>query len=463
MRCIPLSQSREIMKKIFFVIFALVLTAQWSFAEENTARESCKVCGMYIDLYHDTSCELVRKDGKKFKTCGVACMIRVVNDSGGPGAFTSIMVHDWDSKELLPADKATYVIGSRVIPDMIPNVIAFSSKEAAEKFIPKEGGKLLDFTQALLSISPMGMTMPVRLKTAVPSPRGDFSIGAGYMIMTMDKVKLGSNSVDPRDFVKHPGQMMGPKKMETRSEMLMIMYSLTDNLSTNINLTYFDKKMEKYKKSGTMTDTVKNSGFGDIGLSFRYNLWKDVYYSKFFSLLFETTLPTGDFDKDLILSPGLQIGAGALTSTGGLLFSHRISDFWFHYLASYTAAFENGDDYKFGNITRAGAAIHYTPTYDFMAGLEADANYYEKSEFKGADVGNTGGFRSYLSPVIDWRFLNAMGGNCSIRLTGGIPIYEDMNHYREGTSEKVQMGRGYFVNVMLTFKSRLSVHKDHQD
>jgi|WetSurMetagenome_2_1015567.scaffolds.fasta_scaffold147989_2 hypothetical protein len=450
------------MRKIFFVlIFAFVFAPQWSFAEEDTKRETCKVCGMYIDQYHDTSCELTQKDGKKLKTCGVACMIRVVNDAGGPDAFSSIMVHGWDNKELQSASKAVYVIGSNVIPDMIPNIIAFSSKEAAESFTAKEGGKTLDFTQALLSISPMGMTMPVRLKTAVTSPRGSYSIGVGYMVMAMDKVKLGSNTVDPSDFVRRPGQKSGPKEMETRTEMLMLMYSITDNLAASVNLNYFDKEMDKYMMGGKLDDSTTNSGFGDIGLSFRYSLWKDVYYSKFFSLLAETTIPTGDFDKAYILSPGLQIGTGAFTFTGGLLFSHRISDFWLHYLASYTAAYENGDEYKFGNITRAGAAVHYTPNYNFMAGLEADANFFEKSTYKGDIVGNTGGFRSYISPVVDWRFLTAFGGNFSVRLTGGIPIYEDMNHYTSGTSEKVQMGRGYFVNAMLTFRGRLTGQEYH--
>jgi hypothetical protein len=450
------------MKKIFFVlVLVFVFAPQWSFAEEHTGRETCKVCGMYIDRYHDTSTELTGKDGKKFKTCGVACMIRIVNDSGGPAAFSSIMVHGWDNKDLLPADKAVYVIGSKVIPDMIPNIIAFSGKEAADSFMAKEGGKSLDFKQALLSISPMGMTMPVRLKTAVLSPRGSYSIGAGYMVMTMDKVKFGSNTVDTRDFVKRPGQMAGPKKMETKAEMLMLMYSITDNLSAGVNLNYFDKEMEKYMKAGKLEDTTTNSGFGDIGLSFRYSVWKDAYYSKFFSLLAETTIPSGDFDKAYIFSPGLQIGTGAFTLTGGLVFSHRISDFWLHYLASYTGAYENGDEYKFGNISRAGAAVHYTPTYNFMVGLEADANFFEKSKYRGETVGNTGGFRSYISPVVDWRFLTGLGDNFSVRLTGGIPIYEDMNHYTSGSSEKVQMGRGYFVNAMLTFRGRLTGQDYH--
>jgi hypothetical protein len=156
-----------------------------------------------------------------------------------------------------------------------------------------------------------------------------------------------------------------------------------------------------------------------------------------------------------ISSPGLQIGTGAFTFTGGPGFSQRIGPFWFHYLVSYTATLENKDDYKFGNTTRGGVAIHYTPTYNLMVGLEGDANYYEKSEYGGVDVGNTGGFRSYLAGVLDYKFLTALGGNFSVRLTGGIPIYEDMNHYREGMSEKVQMGGGYFVNAMITFKSSL--------
>lgn len=449
---------RAEMKKVLFICCCmLVFLTGRSFAGDHPERESCKVCGMYIDLYHDTSSELVRKDGATLQTCGVACMLRIVNDSGGPDAFSSILVHAWDTKETLPADGAVFVIGSRIIPDMIPNIIAFSSREKAEEFISREGGKLLDFTQALLSISPMGMTMPVRLKTAVPSPQGFYSIGAGHMFMTMDKVKTGSDTTDPIDFARRPGQMMGPKKMETSAEMLMCMYNLTDTLSANLTFSYLDKKMDRYRQNGTVTETEKNSGFGDIGLSFRYNLWKDVYYSKFFSILAETTVPTGDFSPDYIFSPGLQIGTGAFTFTGGLVISHRVSNFWFHYMTSCTVPYENGDEYRFGTSTRAGAAIHYTPTYNFMAGLEGDANWYAKSEYRGEKVRNTGGFRSYISPVIDWRFLTGLGGNFSVRITGGIPLYEDMNHYTEGTSEKVQMGRGYFINAMLTFRGHLHV------
>jgi len=412
---------------------------------------------MYIDQYHDTSTHLTFKNGEKEETCGVACMLRMVNDQGGPGAFSKIEVHDWQKKTLVPAAEAYYVIGSKRIPDMMPNLIAFEKKEDAEAFRSKEGGEILSFTQGLMSISPMGMTMPTRIKTAVLSPKGALGLGVGYMHMTMDKVKLGSESVDPFEFARRPGQMSGPKQMISDAAMFMANYGITNNLNLGINLGRFDKTMESYRLAGRAVDTRTNSGFGDIDATLRYNLWNDVYYSKFLSLLAGATLPTGRFKSEYVTMPALQIGTGAFSFTGGLLFSHRFKDLWFHYQGSYSAMLENSDYYKFGDTTRFGAAVHYTPTYDFMVGLEADGAYYGKDRYNSSDLNNTGGFRSNVAGVIEWKFLTALGGNFSIRGTGGIPVYEDINHEKAGLMEKVKMGGGYFVSVMINFSKRYPV------
>ena len=441
----------------FFVVLILCAPAA-AFAEKNSVRPSCDICGMYIDQFHDTSTQLTLKNGEKLETCGVACMLRLINDKGGPDAFSSIMVHDWNKKALVPAAEATYVIGSKIIPDMLPTIIAFEKRDGAETFKAKEGGEILNFTQALLSISPMGMTMPSRIKTAVLSPEGSLAVGVGFMHMTMDKVKLGSDSIDPLEFVRRPGQMMGPMKMTSTAEMLMINYGITDNLNLGINASYFDKEMETYKMGGKVTETSKNNGFGDVDMTFRYNLWKDAYYSKFFSLLVGTTLPTGNFEKEFITMPGLQTGNGAFTFTGGMLFSHRYKDFWVHCLASYTAMPENGDDYKFGDTTRFGAAVHYTPSYDLMAGLEIDGAYFAKDKYLDINVDNTGGFRSNLSGVAEWKFLTAFGGTFSVRASGGIPIYEDLNHYSVGPVENVKVGGGYFVAGTINFSRRFPIY-----
>ena len=442
------------MYKIWTVVLVLILSVSAVSAEEKEDRHSCGICGMYIDQFHDTSTQLKLKNGQKYETCGVACMLRSVNDKGGPDAFSSIEVHDWQNKVITPADKAIYVIGSKIMPDMMPNIIAFKSLDDAESFKTKEGGETLNFTQALMSISPMGMTMPTRIKTAVLSPKGSFASGIGYMHMTMDTVKLGSGSVDPLDFVKRPGQVASPKKMTTDSEMLMINYSLTDNVSLGISTAYYDKSMESYKKSGGVTETTKNSGIGDLDLNVRYNLWKNSYYSQFFSLLASMTAPTGEFKKEFITMPGLQIGTGAFSFTGGLLFSHRFKDLWFHYLASYTTMLENSDDYKFGDTTRFGAAIHYTPNYDIMIGLEIDGALAAKDRYLSQNMDSTGGFKSNITGVAEWKFMTALGGTFSVRGSGGVPIYEDLNHYSVGASEKAKLGGGYFASGTINFSRR---------
>ncbi len=400
------------------------------------------------------------KDGTKIDTCGVVCMLRIINDEGGPDAFSSISVRDWVSKETVHAGDATYVIGSNLIPDMLPNIIAFKNIDDARAFREKEEGNILNFTQALMSISPMGMTMPARIKPAILPPAGAFGVGVGYMHMTMDKVKIGNDTEDPDDFIERPGQMMGPKKMESNGEMLMLNYGISNKLALSMKWAYLDKKMEMYKMGGSKTETINNSGFGDIDLTLRYNLWHNTYYSRFFTLLAGTSLPTGNFDDAHINRPGFQVGTGAFSFAGGLLFSHRYSDLWFHYLASYTTKLENSEDYKFGDEVRFGAAVHYTPNYNLMMGLEVDAVNSAKNEYQGENVDNTGGFRSKLSAVVDWKFLTALGGNFSLRLIGGIPIYEDLNHYTTTgmmSMEKVQMGGGYFTNIMINFKRRFSV------
>lgn len=126
-------------------------------------RPSCKVCGMYIDSHQKTAATLVsNKDGQQ-QSCGVTDMIRLVNDAGGPSAFSALTVHDWQSGREVAAQDATYVIGSALIPDMMPNLIAFASKSDADEFQKINGGAQLSFSQALLSISPAGMTMPATI------------------------------------------------------------------------------------------------------------------------------------------------------------------------------------------------------------------------------------------------------------------------------------------------------------
>jgi nitrous oxide reductase accessory protein NosL len=447
-------------------------------AEDTHERESCRVCGMYIDEYPRTAATLVYKDGKREYTCGVACMLRLVEDAGGPPAFTSIKAHDWNSGEDVGGETAYYVIGSKVIPDMLPNYIAFDSREAAEAFTTKEGGEIITFAQAMEDLSPVGTTAPFRIRTAVTPGRGNFSAGVVYGYIRRGQVNMGSSSSEPADFIRNNrAQPKAPETVQANQEGLFFNYSPTDDIALFTNVPFFEKMQKTLVRTpstgGIDSAVARENGIGDINLEGRYNFWHNTFYSQFVSLLVRTTLPTGEFDGKrtydtvsgrylVTMSPSLQLGQETATVGGGLLYSQRWKNFWFHGSAIYDFNAKNHDDYKFGDLFTLGAALHYTPNYDLMLGLEMDVGYAWKNEDGGYQIGNTGGTRSNLAFVFDWRFFNAFGGNFKLRGAIGFPVYENLN-YKEMINptsrqpfNQVQLGGGFFTNLAITWTTRFN-------
>lgn len=189
-------------------------------------------------------------------------------------------------------------------------------------------------------------------------------------------------------------------------------------------------------------------------------MYKSTFYNHFATLLAEVSLPSGEFDPEYISRPGLQTGTGDFTFGGGLLYTYRFSDFWLHSMAGYTHKLENSDDYKFGDESTLGLALHYTPSYDWMFGLENDWVHYARNEFHGDDVGNSGGVRSMLTGVASWPFLTALGGNFNLRLTAGVPVYEDLNHATRMGMQTVQLGGGWFGSLSVSFRRRFAPDQD---
>jgi len=464
---------------ILALFLLLLMSTQVSAHEQHESQErpSCRVCGMYIDQYQKSAAELVYKNGKKEYSCGVACMLRMVDDEGGIDAFESVKVHDWVSGEPVDARTATYVLGSNVIPDMIPNYIAFAKREEAEAFAAKEGGDVIDFNIAYDDISPVGTTAPFRIRTAVTPGKGNFSAGMVYGYAQKDNLKIGSNGQDPDNFIhSNPAQPRAPKEMQVMQQSLTFNYSPTDDFALFMNVPWFEKRMTTLTqtqpppvpgqpvKAGSFGETVDNeNGLGDITIEGRYNLWRSTRWDKFATILLGTTLPTGHFngtrDNALALqAPGLQLGKGTATFTGGMLYSQRWKDFWLHTSALYTVNPENDDDFAYGDVLNGGVALHYTPNYDWMVGIEMDASYTQKNEDRGINVNNSGGTALNLAFVSDYRFLNALGGNFKLRSSIGLPIYEDLNYQNarspRGGFTQVQLGDGFFANVSVVWTFR---------
>ncbi|MDD2739844.1 MAG: nitrous oxide reductase accessory protein NosL [Methylomonas lenta] len=446
---------------------------------EHGERPSCRVCGMWIDQYIKSAGYITFKNDDKEYTCGVACLLREVEDAGGMSEIKSAKVTDWVSGELVDAETATYVLGSKVIPDMLPNYIAFAKRNEAEAFAAKEGGEIIDFGAAYADVSPVGTTAPFRIRTAVVPGQGQLSVGMVYGYSQKTSVMDGSNSSDPSEFIhNNKAQPKVPKENQGMQQALTANYSVTDEIALFINVPWLERRNSVLTQSQpanlnakqTFGETVSNeNGLGDITLEGRYNFWHSGRYNQFASVLLGTTLPTGEFNGTRVYNPAvgrdlvdraafLQLGKGVATFTGGLLYSQRWKDFWFHASALHQVNPENDDNFSFGDVTTGGLAFHYTPNYDLMVGIELDSSYSQKNNDNGYLIGNSGGVTTNLAFVSDYRFMNAFGGNFKLRGSVGLPIYQDLNSQhlsnKRGDYVAVQAGDGFFANVAVQWNFR---------
>ena len=260
-----------------FLLLAGKVSAE---AHSHQERPSCRVCGMYIDQYQKSAAELIFKDGKKAYTCGVACMLREVEEAGGMDAFSSVKVHDWISGALVDAEAATYVIGSEVIPDMVPNYIAFAKREEAEAFAAKEGGEVIDFNIAYEDVSPVGTTAPFRIRTAVTPGQGNFSAGIVYGYTQKDQIMRGESSINPNQFIGgNKAQPKAPNESQGQQQAITLNYSPTDNLALFANLPWTEKRANTLTQPapGKFGASIANeNGLGDISLEARYDFWRST-------------------------------------------------------------------------------------------------------------------------------------------------------------------------------------------
>ena len=468
--------------RVFILLFCFLIPtlalADEQAGHDHGKREECPVCGMWIDQYQKTAGEVVHKDGKIEHTCGVACLLRLVLDEG-EDRFSSLKVTDWTDHKLVDAHTASYVIGSKVIPDMIPNVIAFETREKAEAFQAKKGGEVISFAGALRVVGPRPFANPFRIQPAVTNAEGAFQTSIGVSYGTKDQVMLGSASRDPTGFIKgNNAQPRAPKSIQTFQQVYNVNYGITDDLTLLATMPFLEKRavaLVRNPKTKQINEVATdNNGPGDLNLRWRYNLWRSVEYDKWFTLYLGMTLPTGYFDPRYLASPGLQLGKGTATFEPGLLYSQRIQNFWINTSATYLVNPVN-QHYKYGDQAILGLGIHYTPSYSNMVGVQFDAFFAQKNECTnqkvcvagqqslgapvlGSKIGNTGGNSLNINFVGDWRFLNALGGNFVLRANVGLPLYQDLNDKKTagpaGQYTQTQLGGGWYGSLSISYATR---------
>lgn len=131
--------------------FALALTAaSYAQAQEDIEKHpSCKYCGMDRQAFAHSRFLIVYDDGTEVATCSLHCAA-IDNVQNLDAAPTALRVGDHDTKNLIDAESAFWVIGGKQ-----PGVMtkrpkwAFEKKDAAERFIAANGGDITTFEESM--------------------------------------------------------------------------------------------------------------------------------------------------------------------------------------------------------------------------------------------------------------------------------------------------------------------------
>jgi len=109
----------------------------------------CKYCGMDRNKFSHSRMLITYADGSSIGTCSINCTVvdKFANRDKKVGSY---QVGDYNSRKLIDAKSAVWVIGGRKSGVMTAVAKwAFSDKKSANAFIKANGGKLATFDDAV--------------------------------------------------------------------------------------------------------------------------------------------------------------------------------------------------------------------------------------------------------------------------------------------------------------------------
>ncbi len=133
------------------VLSVFLLSIAGMVLAENDIQQvpTCLHCGMDRAKFAHSRMFVVYDDGTTIGTCSIHCLAidLAVNIDKTP---QSIQVGDFNSKTLINAEQAFWVVGGNMPGVMSKNAKwAFAEKADAEKFITANGGTLASFDEAM--------------------------------------------------------------------------------------------------------------------------------------------------------------------------------------------------------------------------------------------------------------------------------------------------------------------------
>jgi len=135
------------MQKIFGILILLpLLLSSCSTQPEpiNYGSDACHFCKMTI-VTKTHSAQAVSTKGKQFKYDAIECMVNDINMDNKAEMATMLVANYLNAGEMIPAEKATYIITANIPSPMGANLSATENKADAEKLKAENGGELFDW------------------------------------------------------------------------------------------------------------------------------------------------------------------------------------------------------------------------------------------------------------------------------------------------------------------------------
>ncbi|MFC3886275.1 nitrous oxide reductase accessory protein NosL [Bacillus songklensis] len=132
---------------LFIVVFALAGCNQKDVQpvaiDEKT--DKCAICNMSV-MDNQFATEVVLENGKALKFDDIGCMYNWMAENKDEKLLAKF-VRDYDTKEWVELEKATFVHDKSIKTPMAYNVVSFSDKKEAEQYISEHQGELLTYDQ----------------------------------------------------------------------------------------------------------------------------------------------------------------------------------------------------------------------------------------------------------------------------------------------------------------------------
>ncbi len=136
------------LKMILMAVFALLLLAgcgkkEYKPVAINEKTDKCEKCNMAVKN-NQFATEIILENGKSMVFDDIGCMYKWTKENKDKKIANSY-VKDYNTKEWIESEKASYVYDKPIKTPMAYNVISFADKKDAQSFIDKNGGKLLSY------------------------------------------------------------------------------------------------------------------------------------------------------------------------------------------------------------------------------------------------------------------------------------------------------------------------------